>query len=343
MWLVVKRLSLGVSLLVLASALLLLSDWSRLSASRLPTGGQPGAKRVWEIFLFSYVESPNEEEARRGVAEGLRAGGLTEGRDFKITTHNAQGDMATLNGLADAAVSSSADMVCTLSTPALQAAVRRVRDRPVVFGLVANPIIAGAGKSNTDHLPNFTGAYVIAPFDEMMPVIRECVPKARRVGTLFVPAEVNSVFYKDLFVTSARKAGFEVETMGVNTTAEVPDAAAALCGRGIDVLCQISDNLSSSSFPTIALAAQKAHVPLFAFASAQARQGAAVVLARDYAQAGRDSGLLAAQVLQGRDPARIPFQATEKTRFLINLKAADGFAVQIPENLLKRADEVIGK
>jgi ABC-type uncharacterized transport system substrate-binding protein len=338
--LVIRRLALGISLLALASALLLLSDWRGRSHAGATTGA---TKRTSEIYLFSYVESPNEEEARRGVMEGLRDGGLAEGRDFKITTHNAQGDMATLNGLADAAVSSSADLVCTLSTPALQAAVRRVRDRPVVFGLVANPILAGAGRSATDHLPNFTGAYVVAPFDEMMPVLRACLPSARKVGTLFVPAEVNSVFYKDRFDAAAKRAGWVLETVGVNTSADVSDAAAALCGRGIDVLCQISDNLSSSTFPTIALAAQKAHVPLFAFASSQARQGAAVVLARDYAQGGRDSGLLAAQVLKGRDPATVPFQATEKTRFLINLDAAHGFGLQIPKELLTRADEVIGK
>ena len=43
------------------------------------------------------------------------------------------------------------------------------------------------------------------------------------------------------------------------------DAALTLCQSGIDVVCQISDNLTNSLFPAIARACEMAKTPLFTF------------------------------------------------------------------------------
>jgi putative ABC transport system substrate-binding protein len=109
------------------------------------------------------------------------------------------------------------------------------------------------------------------------------------------------------------------------------------------VFCQIPDNLSSSTFPSIAQAARKARIPLFSFASAQGGMGAAVVLARDYRENGRDAGRLAARVLRGESPASMPFKATEKKVLVVNLEAARRVGLNIPPDVMKRADQVIGK
>ena len=77
---------------------------------------------------------------------------------LSVWVRNAQGDMATLSTMIDAAVSDQTDLLLVSTTPALQAALRRAGKHNVVFSLVANPVIAGAGKSNKDHAPNVTGA-----------------------------------------------------------------------------------------------------------------------------------------------------------------------------------------
>ena len=102
---------------------------------------------------------------------------------------------------------------------------------------------------------------MVSPFDEMMSVLRQCLPEVKVVGTLFAPAEVNSVFYKDLMLQAAKQAGIEVELIGVSTTGEVADAALSLCSRNIDAVCQISDNMSSSTFVATAAAAKSVQTP----------------------------------------------------------------------------------
>src|SRR5439155_11509799 len=133
------------------------------------------------------------------------------GVHFDLQLRNAQGDMATLSSMVDAALTDNTDLIIASTTPALQSALRRGRGTPLVFTLVANPVIAGAGKSDADHLPFVTGSYIPAPHEEGLAALKLCLPKARRIGTLFVPAEVNSVYYKDQLIAAARKLGLEVE------------------------------------------------------------------------------------------------------------------------------------
>ena len=115
--------------------------------------------------------------------------------------------MATVSGLVDAALGERADLLVTFSTPTLQAALRRAESVPIVFTYVASPIAAGAGKTDTDHLPNVTGVYMAADYDDMMRDAREpAVGKA--LGTLFVPAEVNQVFNRERMLEATKKAGY---------------------------------------------------------------------------------------------------------------------------------------
>lgn len=334
-----KRLALGLLLIAAASGVLLLSDlqWSAPAGQ----GGQLGKK--WNLHLISYVSVVDSEEAEHGIVEGLKDAGLIEGTDYTLTIRNAQGDMPTLNSLVQAALTDRADLLFTLSTPGLQAAMRQTSDIPIIFTFVADPIVAGAGKSNTDHKPNVTGVYVAGAYAEVIALLRECMPKARKVGTLYVPTEVNTVYHKDQTTAEGRKLGLEVVALPVATATEVPAAARALCTQDLDALCQVGGNLTAASFSTIAQAAQQAKLPVFAFLSAQAKDGASVVAARDYHQAGHDTAQVAVRVMRGESPAAIPFAPIQQTRVIVNLPAARACGLTLPSALLRRADQVIGR
>ena len=159
MWFIVKPLYLGLVLILLASAVLLISDWRRRDSN----AGRAGVNRKWVVNLLEYVNVADSEESEKGIVDGLREAGLVEGRDFEMTIRNAQGDMTTLNALVDAALTARADLLMTLSTPTLQVTIRKAPQLPIVFTYLADPISAGAGRSFTDHLPNVTGVARAAP------------------------------------------------------------------------------------------------------------------------------------------------------------------------------------
>lgn len=354
-WFVVKRLVLGITLILLASLVLLVSDWNRrkpAQANSLNTQKEnPGTagsstqplSKTWNVHILQYSESAPMEQVYSGALKGFEEAKLMDGRDIRITSRNAQGDIATLNNLVDAAISDNVDLIFTLSTPALQAAVNKVKGRPIVFSIAVDPKSWGAGKTNEDHLRNVTGVYVTVPVDKMMQTIREYVPDAHKIGTLFTPSETNSVFVKEQFVQAAERAGIEVITAPVASTSEVLDAAISLTARGIDIFCQLGDNVSSSSFPSIIEAARRARLPLFCFSTTHAKQGAILSIANDYFDNGREAALVAARVIRGEDPASIPYTGTQKVSMTINPEAARMIGFHLPESLLTKADLIVSK
>lgn len=299
--------------------------------------------KKWKIALIALVQTIDLEEAEKGVLDGLKEAGLVEGRDYEKTIRNAQGDMATLPGLVDAALGDNADLLITFSTPTLQAALQRAKKLPIVFNYVADPFAAGAGKTDTDHLPNVTGVYLLGAYDETMPLIKEFLPRVRTLGTIYVPAEVNMVSQLAVMQKAVEAAGMELKPIAANSATEVGDAALALTSQRIDAFCLIPGNLTAQAFPSIAQAANRAKLPIFSFQTSQVHGGAIAGMTRDYYDSGREASHIAARVMRGEAPGGIPFVGFDKTKLIVNAGAARTLGITPPDGVLKRADQVIGR
>lgn len=293
------------------------------------------------VDMIQYVDTPNADVSRDGIMDGLAKAGLEPGRDFELRRHSAQGDIATLSSIIDSVVTQRSDLIITLSTPALQNAMKRGRETPLVFAMVSNPFIVHAGTTDADHLPFLTGAYLDQPLDEVVRAIRLVMPEARRLGTLYTPVEINSEFNMSALERVALAAGYEFEKIGINTVGDVPEAGIALAARNLDVWTQVADNLIASGVPAIMESSRRAKLPVITFSPAAADFGAMIVIARDYYDTGVESGLLAARVLNGEDPAGIPFATSSSMTYVINLKTAKDFGIEIPQELLDKASRII--
>jgi ABC-type uncharacterized transport system substrate-binding protein len=141
---------------------------------------------------------------------------------------------------------------------------------------------------------------------------------------------------------TARLRGYEVVYVPAETATDVPDAAAALMSRDIDAVYQIPGNLTVSAFGSISEAARRANLPVFAFQKTQALGGAVVVVARDYYDSGRHAAHLAARIIRGESPAKIPLEDFSRTRLIVNLDAARALNITLPPALVQSAEEVIG-
>jgi ABC-type uncharacterized transport system substrate-binding protein len=312
-------------------------------AATKPTAANRPLSKRWRVDFVQLNQTLEVEDAERGVRQGLQDAGLVEGRDYEARVRNAQGDMATVSTLIDAAVTERADLIITFSTPTLQAAMQRTKSIPIVFNYVADPVAAGAATSDTQHAENVTGVYLIGAYAGMLPLIKAVRPGVRTLGTVYVPAEVNMVSQLAGLRRAGQEAGLEIRAVAANSTAEVADATLALIANGIDVLCQLPGNLTVSAFPSIVQAARQARMPIFAFQSSQAAAGAILTLARDYYDSGREAAVLAARVMRGESPARLPLSGFSGTRLIVNPGAAQAAGLTIPPDLVARADQVIGR
>ena len=84
-------------------------------------------------------------------------------------------------------------------------------------------------------------------------------------------------------------------------------------------------------------------MPVFAFQKSQAIGGAMVVVARDYKDSGRHAAHLAARIMRGEDPKKIPLEDFARTSLIVNRDAARALNITLPPALLRSAKEVIGE
>lgn len=297
--------------------------------------------RPMDIQVVAYSESLPLEETLEGLRKGMAQWPWEEGVDYTVRVRNAQGDMGSLNGIVEAALASRPDVLVPLSTPALQTAVQKARDQKIVFAMVANPMAAGAAKSYEDHPANLTGVTVLAPAAELLDLIGRHYPDVRRIGTLYCPAEANSVDLRDILLAEAAKRGLEVETVAVATPGELADAALSLVGKRIDAVVQISDNLTSGGFTAVTRAARQARKPLFSLNSTTVPLGAAVAVGRDYEAGGEAAADLVRRILEGESPAGIPIQPAPRVTKAASLPNARAVGMTLPAGLLDEMERVI--
>ena len=301
----------------------------------------PARNRIIDLVIHN--ESETVEQCVRGVRSGFREAGWIEGVNCTLRVRSAQGDISTLATIMDAVASGDGELVIPLATPALQAALRRIKDKPIVYALVASGVTAGAAKSATEHVPNVIGSDVPAPIEEGVELLLRLRPDIRSIGTLFVPGEVNSVLYKEQLERVAAARKLAVVAIGVTSVSEVNDAALALCSRRPDAICQILDSASASGFARIAAAADREAIPVIGFAPDTIHKGAVLTIARDFERNGARAAQLAIEVLSGADPARMPLGVDQATWLALNPAAASRLGIRFPDELRQRAQLILGQ
>ena len=68
-----------------------------------------------------------------------------------------------------------------------------------------------------------------------------------------------------------------------------------------------------------------------------------VVVARDYKDSGRHAAALAARIMRGEVPKKIPLEDFAKTSLMVNVDAARALNVTLPPALVREAKSVIGE
>ena len=298
------------------------------------------------IAVIRAADWIGREWAEDAIRVGLLESDLERDRDYELRISSAQGDLATLPSLIDAAVDAKAKVIVTLQDATLAAAVQRAKTVPVVFHLLSDPFAAGAGTSDSNHLPNITGVYSPGFGDpeqtRRVEMIRKVVPKARSIGVLFSPEEALSVSFKDRMTEAAKKAGLAVTAVPVSTVADVGEAARSLCSRKVHAI-ELFGNVAHAGFASLIKVARDCKVPVFSPSPFEVVQGAILSFAPDFQEGGVQAGRMIGRILKGENPASIPFYRVQATKLIVNTDEAGKTGITISPDLLKQADSVVGE
>lgn len=295
-----------------------------VAAGKGATYAAPAAA-VPVIAVVRAADWIGSEWSEDAIRVGLQEEGMKEGKDFTFKLLSAQGDLATLPGLMDAARDAKAKVIVTLQDPTLKVAVQRVKDTPVVFHVLSDPFAAGAGTKDSSHLANVTGVYSPGFGDpeqeKRVALIRRVVPNAKRIGVLFSPDEPYAVAMKDKMTATARRSGVEVVGVPVATSGDGATAVATILARKVDAI-EIFGNTAHAAFPSIIKGASEAKVPVFSPSPFEMLKGATAAIYPDFAEGGIVAGHMIGRIMKGESPAHIPFYRLESTKTQTNAPRA---------------------
>jgi putative ABC transport system substrate-binding protein len=162
------------------------------------------------------------------------------------------------------------------------------------------------------------------------------------IAVLVNPSNPNVTSELSEMRDTARAIGQRIEIFGAeNKTHEIETAFASIARAGAKGLVVGADPFFNSQRVQMVNLAARYGIPGIYEWRDFVDEGGLASYGTNLGQAMRQLGIYAGRILKGEKPADLPVVQPTKFEFVINLKTAKALALDVPQTLLARADEVI--
>jgi len=288
------------------------------------------------IAITQIVDHPSLNLAREGVTDIIKK----QIPNAKFIYDNAQGNVATSVQIGKKFASLNPDVIVAISTPSAQTAMSAtVRSQiPIVFVSVTSPIEAKLVSNLQKPGDRVTGSTDAPPYAKQVELIKTLLPKAKTIGVLYNPGEVNSVDMVKNFQEEAKD--YKILTASTPTTNEVAGALRSLIGK-IDVLYIPMDNTVVSAYEVVGKIAADQKLPIIASDPDTVKRGALAAIGYNHYNVGQISGQQVLEILGGKKAGDIPVTAPTTYELTLNMKTAKVLDITVTPELLQQVDELV--
>jgi putative ABC transport system substrate-binding protein len=291
------------------------------------------------IGISKIVAHPALDAVEQGIQDELKA----SGHNFKYDLQNANGEIATAASIANKFKSQNVILAVGIATPTAQALVNTIKDIPVVFTAVTDPVGAGLVSSLRKGEGNVTGVSDMTPVRQQIEFLTR-VKKIERLGHIYSSHEANAVALADLARQACKELGIEFVETTVTNSAEVKQAVQTIIRR-IDGLYISTDNTVVSALSAITDVAMENKVPVMSADPSSAEKfDVLAAWGFDYYKMGRASGRLIDEILKGRKPADIPtifMTDPSDVDLLINMDVAKKLGLSFSSEIQHKANKTV--
>ncbi|HNY20943.1 MAG TPA: ABC transporter substrate-binding protein [Treponemataceae bacterium] len=306
-------------------------------AKKAPADAAAG--KTFKIGISKIVAHPALDLVEKGIQDEVAAQGITASFDLQ----NANGDVNTATQIATKFLGDNDDLVVAIATPTAVAAANAIKDKPVIFATVTDPV--GAGLVDADNMGkgNVTGLSDRIDVLQQITLFKR-VAGIKTLGYIYTSSEANSASSLAEVEKACAALGIAFVPQSINNSSEVKQAAEAIIGR-VDGIYLTTDNTVFSALPALVQVALSNKKPVFSADTTGAKEGGCLMATGfDYYKAGRATGKIVADVLRGKKPSEIPVKyITEpsETDFLIDLDTAKACGITFPKDVLDAASKII--
>ena len=286
----------------------------------------PATDETFTVGVLQFGSHPSLDNCYAGIAEVL-------GADPRVTIDLQLGnfDTPTCDTIAKNFVAKGYDMIIAIATPAATSALAAAANTqiPVVFSAVSDPVAAGLVDSLEAPGSNCTGTSDILDLSAQLELIRALQPDAVNLGVLYTTSEANSVSQLKQLNELAPNYGFTVVSQGVQSAADIPQAAASLCAQ-VDAITNFTDNNVVNNLGILLEQASANGVPVYGSENTQVSAGCLASMSLDYIALGRVTGQMALDVLNGASAATMAVKTITDAVPVVNTDVLAAFGYTLP-------------
>jgi putative tryptophan/tyrosine transport system substrate-binding protein len=315
-----------------------------------------GATAAWSLAaraqqsavpVIGYMSARSPEDSVHlldAFRAGLREGGFVDGDNVTIEFRWARGDYGRLPALAADLVRRQVAVIVAaggdVSGLAAKAATATI---PIVLGIGGDPVAAGLVASFSRPGGNVTGVTLLTNLMEpkRLGLLRDLVPGVPLIGTLVNPDFPVATRQLQQIDEAAQAVAQRIVVAKASNDNALEVAFASLVREGVGALLVAADPYFDTRRDQIVAFAARQRLPAIYQFREYAVAGGLLSYGVSITDAYRQYGVYAARILNGAKPAELPVHQPTKFELVINLKTARALGLNISDNLLTLADEVI--
>ena len=295
-------------------------------------------------FLVAAARPPSIDAHYMGAfVRGLRDLGYVEGKNFAIEWRFADGNYQRLPVLAAELVSMNVDVLMTGGTAANSALQKATTTIPIVNATMSDPVGNGFAKSLTHPGGNITGLALATT--DMSPkhveLLRLIVPKLTSLGVLVNLGNSAHPAVAKSITTNAQRLGIKVRILDARNADGLTRNFSIMKQERTEAVIAVVDAFFISQRREIAELALKNNLPSMFSAQEHVEAGGLMSYGQNLADHYRRAAAYVDKIFKGAKPGNLPIEQPAVFSLTINSKTAKALGLEIPQELLLRADKVI--
>ncbi len=287
-------------------------------------------KTAFKVGICNFVDDASLNQIIQNIRERLGEIEKEKGVTFEIKEDNCNLDGSVMQQIIADFMADDVDLMVGIATPVAMTMQGMTEDSriPVVFAAVSDPVGSGLVQSLEAPGANITGTSDYLDTAAVLNLIFAANPEAKKIALLYNPSEDASATPIAAAKEILGAKGVEVkEYMGTNAS-EVVQAAEAIVSDDMDAVFTPTDNTIMSAELSIYEKFAEAKIPHYTGADSFALNGAFLGYGVDYANLGRETADMIADILvNGANPAETAVKTFDNGTATVNTEicAAIGF------------------